>query len=300
MADAVGESEFHTKGYVTTPVLSPAEVTDLLEHVSKLRPDGDFEPAAGSPMHFSVSDTNMEYRRESQDLLRRVFGPHVRRLLVGFRFLHGIFVVKPPGSSGLALHPDWRVTADRTDITAMIWCPLTDVGSHTIGVVEGSHGIVPDIEVPNGRSYCAEFADALRGRTERVPISAGEAVIFESSLLHCSVPNDSQRARIALQVTCIPVDATPVFFFKTSETQFEIIQAESDFWVRENLHNVGSRLPHWKSVGFIDSPNRPITEREYMTLLEKGDRTTLWRSDSASPSPGTSTRGRARRSWFGR
>src|SRR5947209_354750 len=100
MADPVADSEFHANGYVTVPVLSPSEVTHLLEHVGKLRPDGEFEPAQGSPMHFSVSDTNVEYRREAQALIGQVFEPHVRRLLVDFRFLHGIFVVKPPGSTG--------------------------------------------------------------------------------------------------------------------------------------------------------------------------------------------------------
>jgi hypothetical protein len=300
LPDPHQDQEFRVKGYATVPVLTPGQITELLAEVAQLRPDGDFTPAAGAPMHFSVADTNMEYKRAVQDLLRRVFEPHIKRSLVGFRFLHGIFVVKPPQSDGLGLHADWSVTRDRRDVTAILWCPLTDVGPHTIGVVPGSHKLVPHIEIPRTAGYSAPFNNALAARTQRIPVRAGEAAIFDSSLLHCSVPNDTPQARIALQLTCIPIDATPAFFFKADDSRFELIRAESDFWIEESLDDVSARRPHWESLGFVGNPNRPISETEFMALLDSGDRTSLWDGDPASSAPEQQRRIWPRGGRFGR
>jgi hypothetical protein len=72
---------------------------------------------------------------------------------------------------------------------------------------------------------------------------------------------------VAIQALCIPVDSTPAFFCKTDDARFELIHADSEFFLENSAADLQSRQPHWESLGFIDNPNRPISEAEFAELM---------------------------------
>jgi hypothetical protein len=103
-------------------------------------------------------------------------------------------------------------------------------------------------------------------------MSAGEALIFDDGLIHWSANNNSDRARVAIQILCVPRDAQPVYFFYDKEhpERFELIEVDSDFYVTTAVSELVVRQPHWKSLGFVENKNRYITEPEFVELLSRG------------------------------
>lgn len=294
-ADAGLQEEFSNRGYVKVPWLAPSEVAAVLAQLSALRPDDNFAPEA--TYHCSFLDTNLEYKRQTHGLIQQAFGGQIQDVLDDFRLLNGNFYVKPPGTGEFSVHQNWPAVTDLDDTTVTVWCPLTDVvGSNgTLQVVAGSHKIVPYVQTPGCPTYFADFVDALlQDYLEPVEMTAGEALIFDDSLIHWSARNDSGQPRIAIQALCIPGDATPAFFFKADEQRFEVIHADCEFFTDQGPGDLQSRQPHWKSLGFIDNPNRPVSEHEFAELLRRGNttRAALDRPPVADARP--------RRNWFGR
>lgn len=294
-ADAGLQAEFSSQGYVKVPWLSTSEVAAVLAQLEMLRPDDNFTP--DGRYHCSFLDTNLEYKRQTHSLIQQAFGGHIDDALDDFRLLNGIFNVKPPGTGEFSVHQNWPAITDLGDTTVTVWCPLTDVvaSNGTLQVVAGSHKILPHVQTPGCSTYFTDFVDALiQDYLEPIDMTAGEALIFDDSLVHWSARNDSERPRIAIAALCIPVDATPAFFFKADEQRFELIHADHEFYIEQGPGDLQSRQPHWRSIGYMDNPNRPISEREFAELLKRGDatRAALDRPPVANA--------RHRRRWFGR
>jgi hypothetical protein len=209
-------------------------------------------------------------------LITRVFAPHIEHHLDGYRILNCNFYVKPPGTGEFAIHQNWPAIADLNDTTVTVWCPLVDVVAENgaLQLVEGSHKILPHVEGPNSPCYFTHFRRALiEKHLKPHPMNAGEALIFDDSLIHWSANNDSEHARVAIQILCVPADVQPVYFFFDPQhpQRFEIIQVNSEFFVSSHMMDLRARQPGWKSAGFVANKNRLITEHEFAALLARGE-----------------------------
>ncbi len=287
LADPALEDAFHHDGYVPVPLLDDAELAALLAEIAVLRPADRFAPdgsgRAGNTYHCSFLDSSTTYKRAAFDLLSRHFRNAIDRHLAGYRVISANFYVKPPGRGDLRVHQNWPVLdLDQTSVT--IWCPLVDVDAKngTLHVVPASHKLVPHIESPTSPSYFSSFIDRVPDYMIPLPCRAGSGVIFDDSLVHGSPPNRGTAPRIAAQLICIPEDAAPVFYFRESETRFERIAAEPDFYIDQDLTEIVVRQPGWQGLGHVEVRNRLLGEEEFAALLA-----------------GRGHKGRARSSWRG-
>jgi hypothetical protein len=278
--DPALQQAFLHPGYVHVPMLSAAEVNYILEGLKGLRPDDKFAPTGRSGFlftyHCSFLDTNTTYKRATNQLIRSVFEPHVKKYLHGYNILNCNFYVKPPGTGEFAIHQNWPAIADLNDTTVTIWCPLGDVveSNGTLQFVEGSHKIVPHVEGPNCPGYFQNFKQALIDKyLKPLPLNAGEALIFDDGLIHWSARNNSTEPRIAIQILCTPVDVPSVYFYydPKSPEKFELIEVNTDFFIESDVTQLCARQPEWKSLGFVENKNRFLTEEEFVTLLGQGD-----------------------------
>jgi ectoine hydroxylase-related dioxygenase (phytanoyl-CoA dioxygenase family)/cyclopropane fatty-acyl-phospholipid synthase-like methyltransferase len=271
---------FMKAGYARVPMLLPGEVTALLARLATLKPDDNFAPTGRGEFqhryHCSFLDTNPRYKREAHRLIREFFDPHVTRYLNGYRILTSNFYVKPPGTGEFQIHQNWPAIRDLNDTTVTIWCPLVDVteSNGAIQVVAGSHKILPHVEGPICPSYFNEFREELIAKyLKAIPMTAGEGLIFDDSLIHWSATNNSDQARIAIQILCVPSDAQPVYFFfdRQKPEEFELIAIDEDFYLATDVVELTVRQPHWKSLGFVKNRNSYPTEAEFAALLDQGD-----------------------------
>jgi hypothetical protein len=261
-------------------MLAAAEVAGMLASVAALRPADGFAPSGrGGSLHgyhCSFLDTNVSYKRQAFNLIQEVFAPHISGVLSGYKILNSNFYVKPPGTGEFVIHQNWPAIVDLNDTTVTVWCPLVDVveSNGALQVVEGSHKLLPHVEGPNSPAYFRDFRDVLiRKYLKPIAMSAGEAMIFDDGLIHWSAKNDSTVARFAIQILCVPTDAQPVYFFLDPKApeRFELIAVDSEFFISAGISDLTKRQPHWRSLGFVENRNRYITEREFASLLAKGE-----------------------------
>jgi len=270
---------FARSGYARVPMLSTAEVSRMRAQLATLKPDDNFAPDERSGFerryHCSFLDTNTGYRREAHRLIREFFDPYVARYLSGYHILTSNFYAKPPGTGEFEIHQNWPALADLNDTSLTIWCPLVEVdeSNGAIQIVAGSHKILPHVQGPTSPAYFKDFRRELLDKYLRIiPMSAGEALIFDDSLIHWSAKNDSDEARIAIQIVCVPSDAQPVHFFfdRDKPGVFEVIAIDEDFYLTTHLPELTTRQPHWRSLGFTKNRNWYPTERQFAALLDKG------------------------------
>jgi hypothetical protein len=184
--------------------------------------------------------------------------------------------VKPPGRGAFNLHQNWPATADLNETTVSIWSPLVDVTQENgaIGVVPGSHKIVPHVQAPRTASFFEEIeADLIScGMVETLQLRAGEAVIFDDGLIHGSPPNLTSEARYAVQLICAPADALPTYYREAGEDVFELIHADAEFWLTNDPEDLLGRPANWRSLGFVRSQNRQLTLEEVTQRIKDGEK----------------------------
>lgn len=279
LRDPAAQAEFVRNGFVTMPMLAPAEVTDLAVAAAALRPNDAFDPQQPNfrlaSYHCSFLDGNRDYRRSAFALISRFFAAHVERALIDFRIVQCNFYVKPPGRGAFDLHQNWPITTDLDETSLSIWCPLTDVSAHNgaIAVVPGSHKILPHVQSPDTHSYLRGMQAELwaSGLVETLSLQAGTGVIFDDGLIHGSSDNRSDTPRFAVQLICVPTESTPVYYRDLRNGRFEMARADVDFWFENDVGDLIKGKPDWEILGVVENRNRPIGFEELREMLAHGD-----------------------------
>lgn len=275
------QQSYDPTGYATVDMLSPAQVQEILAELANLRPDDNFSPlhhrGTGYTYHCSFIDKNRLYRRQVHSLITKFFAPHIEKCLEGFRILNGNFYVKPPHSGEFVVHQNWPAISDIDDTTVTVWCPLVDVveKNGALQVVAGSHKLLPHVETLTTPAYFKDFLPAVIEKyLKPVPMKAGEGIVFDDGLIHWSANNDSDLPRVAIQILCIPIDSQPAYWFfdEAHPDRFELIEADTEFFLTNDIQDLRTRQAHWKSLGFAPNRNRRLTENEFDALLKDGDR----------------------------
>lgn len=276
------QEDFKEKGYVRVPLLSDNEVNYLLEEIKKLKPDDDFNPDGNgdipSTLHFSILDSNIEYKRKVQNLVREMLMPHINRVILEYRMLFGQLAIKPPGSGFLYPHQNYQHVKDINETCIAVYCPLVDTNetNGAFHLVEGSHKIFPNVFAPTVPPYCLNFiGEVMTKYSKPIYLKAGESLFFDDTLLHWSPTNNSAKDRPAVVVQCIPDKCSGTMFYfdkNMAEKGFEVFEVDTDFFVEHTPRDILNRPTFLKSLGFVDNKNRLLTEGEFVELLEKANK----------------------------
>lgn len=275
LRDAALQQQFDRDGYVAVPMLEPHEVAELVAALVRLEPEDRWAPDGSGPAlnsyHCSFLDRDKAYKRAAFDLLAAAFEGVVRRHLADFRALSANFYVKPTGQGRIPVHQNWPVLDDLDATSVTVWCPLVDVDERngTLHVVPGSHKLLPHIEGPGSLSFFSDYRDDLDDVLVPLSAPAGHGFIFDDSLVHGSPANQAATPRIAVQITCVPEGSEPVFYFRTDQGDFELIEADSEFYLTHDVGDLMSRSENWRNGRRVASENRQVGKREFVELLER-------------------------------
>lgn len=275
LRDCALQQQFDRDGYVAVPMLDPREVAELLAALARLDPADNWTPDGSGPAmnsyHCSFLDRDKAYKRAAYTLLAKTFDGVIARHLDDYRALSANFYVKPTGQGRIPVHQNWPVldSLDATSVT--IWCPLVNVDARngTLHVVPGSHKLLPHIEGPGSLSYFAPYRDDLDEHLVALSAPAGHGFIFDDSIVHGSPDNRAPDPRIAVQITCVPVAAQPVFYFRADDEAFEMVEADANFYLENDVLDLVARSDSWRSIASVPSRNRQVDMREFVQLLER-------------------------------
>jgi hypothetical protein len=276
--DPALDRAFWTDGFVKQPMLDSAQMEELREGFARLAPFDGFDPTTlENPRcgyHCTFLDDDHTYRRESDELVRRLFTEPIKAALPGYKILSSNIYVKPPGAGRFEIHQNWPTIADLDVPTLTVWLPLQDTGfrNGTIRVVPGSHHIFPDVAAASSDRFFDDFDAALiETYLEPVDVAAGEALMFDDSLLHWSSDNLSDSPRITFQIETIPNDAEGVLWIRNPDdpSEFELWEMDKEFWIEQDFQAVLGRPEGLPFVGRRSNPNRRISLAEFDATMRR-------------------------------
>ncbi len=213
------EADFQRNGFVKVPFLSPGQLDELRRLYRDLQPDHRFNTQDSSvSYHFSFLDPNRAYKQAVFDNVSALVAPSMQEHLTPYEPLIINFVRKEPGLGEVPVHQNWNFVDESRFCSVSIWCPLVDVGPENgaLEVIPGTHRIFRNVlRSPSIPWFFKSYKDVLlREYLQVVPVKAGEALIFDDSLIHYSKPNRGDYDRTVIQVIAIPQGAQAKHYYR--------------------------------------------------------------------------------------
>lgn len=158
-----------------------------------------------------------EYKKAVNTFLNQFIGTRIKHQISSeYYSIFSNFMVKPPMSENLLLHSDWTYTDEIENYSYNLWVPLENINSNNGGlwVVPKSHqfmNAIRGINLPRVQ-YLNEFE--IQNRYS-IPLNVnfGEAIIWNSRLLHFSFPNFSKKTRLAFSNFFVPKTCNKYYYF---------------------------------------------------------------------------------------
>ena len=248
------QKQFEEDGYVVVQFYTPAEIESLNKLYNDLHPEDEigFYP--------STFSQDKDYRQKADEEIRRIGSRTMDSVLQNHRVVCGSFIVKYPGpESEMCVHQDMTLV-DETEFTGInIWCPLVDL-TETNGAIYNlpkSHRLFPTYRgatVPNiYQDVTQEIVDFMTP----LYLRAGEAVIFDQSIIHYSPPNVSADRRVVTNIYFTHKDArfrTAYYNPKEDEQKVELFEQADTFMTDFDQfgENIYDRPKIGESLGKFD------------------------------------------------
>jgi hypothetical protein len=266
LIDANREAAFAQDGFIVVPLFSPSEIEEMEREFSRFA-----EGAASAnhgPIYVSFFEGDEPRRTRLEEAVESRLVPALEPWVRGGRIQNHGVVAKGPGAETLPIHHHPAVSDCVFQREMICWCPLADVGETTgaMRFIPRSHHILPYIRLPRGADYYAAFAAEVERHAVTVPLKAGEALLFDNTILHGSCPNRQDRTRLAISCQILPKAARNGICLEGAPGWIDFIEAPSAVAL-DRFIKTGVRSDDWPCVKRIPNRNRPISEAEFLALL---------------------------------
>ncbi|MFT4600102.1 MAG: ectoine hydroxylase-related dioxygenase (phytanoyl-CoA dioxygenase family) [Arenicella sp.] len=270
--------EFAEKGFVVVPFLSSDEVVNLLGNYKQFYPNGV------KGFHTTTFENDVKHREGVDLAIQKVCGSHIENIFKNYQIFFSSFIVKAPGKeSELIVHQDMTLLDEMKYSGINIWCPLIDLTTENgaIHVLPKSHRLFKTYRGSSIPDIYDGVVDEVKSVLEPLYLKAGEAVIFDQSIIHYSPPNISEVERPVINTFVAHEDADIRICYWDKEnhpTSIEVFEQKKDFFDKfENFgHDIFNRPTIGKSLGHYpyDFPklSREKIEQEYNIVLEKKEK----------------------------
>jgi hypothetical protein len=238
------QKEFEEKGYVKVSLFTPEEIAHLKDIHQSLEPNDRFNTQEKNvKYHFSFLDTNKEYKKNVFDMLSAAFQPKLDKYLYQYEPLVINFVNKEPGLGEVPIHQNWNFVDETKYVSVSVWTPLVDVAevNGTLEVIEGTHRTFRHIlRSPSIPWFFTGYEKYLiENYCKPIEVSAGEALIFDDSIIHYSKPNQGSYNRLVIQVIAKPKEVQAKHYYmkkKLFGTAVEELDVDSNFFLNFKYH----------------------------------------------------------------
>jgi len=236
--DPAVQSRLDEDGFVLLPLLEQPQIDDLLRFYRSVD-RGDVE---SPPFHYSMDHPDSSYVEGVMEEVAGVLGEALDPHVVDTQIFTASYVVKESNPRGVVPpHQDWSFVDESRYPSTTVWTPLVDVDAENgaLGVIHGSHRFFPGhiraSPSPQCRSVLSDHLFTLFPFVDIQPMRAGQALVFNNSLIHASPPNTSGAPRVAAAVgiTHRDADIRHHYLVPGSEPpEIEVYEADRDFFVR--------------------------------------------------------------------
>ncbi len=272
--DPKHQAEFNENGYVIVPFVSAEQIDALFGVYKSCYPEGV------EGFFTTTFANNVEHREKVNHSIREICLKRIDSLFENYKILFSSFIVKAPGeNSRLIMHQDMSLVDEKVYSGINIWCPMVDL-TETNGAIEllpKSHRFYQTYRGSSIPDIYDDVKDEVENLMQPCYLKAGEAIIFDQSIIHNSPPNLSDTERPTINTFVAHKDARIKISYWDKESfgnNIEIFEQEDDFLEKfENFgHNIFSRPTIGKSLGLFpyDFPKLTVDqiERELGVKIE--------------------------------
>ncbi len=270
------QQEFHENGFVIVPFISPEQIATLFQVYKSCYPDGV------EGFFTTTFANNVEHRENVNRSIREICLEQIEQLFENYKILFSSFIVKAPGeNSRLIMHQDMTLVDEKMYSGINIWCPMVDL-TETNGAIEvlpKSHRFYETYRGSSIPDIYDNVKDEVASLMQPCYLKAGEAIIFDQSIIHNSPPNLSDTERPTINTFVAHRDAKIKICYWDKESygsNIEIFEQEDDFLEKfENFgHNIFSRPSIGKSLGLFpyDFPKLTVNQIERELGVKIGQR----------------------------
>jgi hypothetical protein len=238
------QKEFEEKGYVKVKLFEPEEVEQLKNIHESLQPNDRFNTQEKNvKYHFSFLDTNKDYKKQVFTQLSAMFQPKLDVFLSDYEPLVINFVNKEPGLGEVPIHQNWNFVDETKYVSVSVWAPLVDVEevNGTLEMIDGTHRTFRHIlRSPSIPWFFTGYEKHLiENYCKPIEVKAGEALIFDDSIIHYSKPNMGTYNRLVIQVIAKPKEVQAKHYYmkkKLFGNEMEELDVDSNFFLNFKYH----------------------------------------------------------------
>ena len=223
------QDHFQREGYCIVNLLNPEEVTALHNIYQQNR----VEEQSGIELTVWSSDVALK-KRVSNEAGNVIFSK-ASLLLCDYKHLYTGYVAKIPGKPNASnLHRDPTLVDESKYQSVGIWCPLIDVGetNGAVRVIPRSNRMFKGYRGFTCFAYDYDTVsnEVMRDYGRVVPLKAGQALVYDSALLHFSPEVNSLPCRIACNCIAVPHESTTIHYhLNRAENILELHEITADF-----------------------------------------------------------------------
>lgn len=209
----------------------------------------------------STFSKDKNYRETADKEIQKVGARSINQYFENIKIINGSFIVKSPGAdSVMEIHQDMTLVDESRFTGINIWCPLVDLTPENgaLYVLKGSHRIFPTLR---GSTIPAIYDDldtraAIKHYAKPLYLKAGEAVVFDQSIIHFSPPNISDDIRITTNTFITHKNAVFRIAYWDKDNfgnEIEIFEQADDFMTdyEQFGNNIFDRPKIGKSLGKV-------------------------------------------------
>ena len=227
--DEVLQRQFEENAYCIVQLFSDEDVKQLQDIYYNHRVNEQ------SAVEITIKNPDHELNRKIRDLTAALALPRINEFLHSYRMLHAGYIAKIPGKpSAIKLHQD-STFVEETQYSALnVWCPLTDVDetNGALWIINHSDRFFPGLRGQPFKEFdFNSVGDELIAKYGKMlPMKAGEAIIYDTALLHYSKPNTTDKIRLVYNVVMVPSEAPAYYYhFNNVDNVLEQYQIDGDF-----------------------------------------------------------------------
>ena len=262
------QQQLNDNGFVILDFLNQAEV-DTLHQLYVIK-----HPQGVQGFYTSTFSKDTDYRKEVDKIIQEQMQRGLENYFFDYRVHCGSFIVKGNDEkSVLKMHQDMTLVDESIYTGINIWIPLVDLTKENgaIEVLPRSHRLFKTYRGASLPDIYNGIEESVHKVMQPLYLKAGQAIIFDQSIIHYSPANKSNHTRPVINtfITHKNAGIQICYWDKIRKNEIEIFEQEPDFMVNfQNFgHDIFSRPSIGRSIGYVpfDFPKitNQLLESEY-------------------------------------
>lgn len=232
------DKQLAEEGYVVVPFLSPEEVETLKKAYLEAHPNQDV------PFYATAHHQDSEFRKKMSEVISEVLRPHAENYFNNCDLLGASFIAKTKSDQSLLQpHQDWNIVDENEFRSFNLWVPLVDLTPENgaIEILPKSHEWIRGYRHSSIDCAYRMVHDLVWENMQPLYLKAGEALIYDHSMLHASKANTTDEPRIACASGLMPSEAQMFFYWNNNGT-IEQYESHTEFFMTQNIFEGPSGL----------------------------------------------------------